>query len=99
MSLILSHHAKVRQQQRGINSHLVALVLAHHDVDLEAGGGCRILRVSRRTAVEALTSATRQEIEQLARLAVVFSETTGQVVTLLHDQSGARGRRYRRQCA
>jgi hypothetical protein len=35
-----TQHIECRQQQRGVPRRLIDLILAHHDVDLEAGGGC-----------------------------------------------------------
>ena len=93
-----TQHMERRQQQRGVERRLVDLILAHHDVDLEAGGGCRIFRVSRRAlGGGTVPVGTRQDIERLGRLAVLYSETSGRLVTVIHVCAGSQGRRYRRQ--
>jgi hypothetical protein len=92
-----TQHIERRQQQRGVPRRLIDLILAHHDVDLEAGGGCRIFRVSRRALGGSTMPGTRQDIERLGRLALVYSETSGRLVTVMHVCAGSQGRRYRRQ--
>jgi hypothetical protein len=81
-----------------VRRHLVDLILAHHDLDFEGNGGCRILRLSRR-ALRGTTApgASRQDVERLRRLALIYSEHSGQLVTVLHVRAGSQGRRYRRQ--
>ena len=98
MNLNLSNHAARRIQQRGIPQGLVEIVLAFHDVDFDVGNECRLLRVSRRAASylgEEIANA--QVIGRLSSFAVIHSERTGKVVSVVIDHSGARGRRYRRQ--
>ncbi len=49
MSMVsLSRHAQTRIQQRGVPRVLIDLLLETADIDAPAGGGCRILRVSRK---------------------------------------------------
>ena len=93
----LSKHAQRRRQQRGVPNTLVTAILDHHDVEIEARGGCRVLRVSRKQA-ESLgrDPALRQDSSRLPGIALVYSDTTGEVVTVLRDRPGRRGRAYRR---
>ncbi|WP_157951587.1 hypothetical protein [Agrobacterium pusense] len=94
----LSHHAAQRAQQRGFSNGLIQFVLDHHDVDFYAGGGCRVLRVSRQHAEQAsIATLSRQLVERLVHVAIVWSDNTAQVVTILHMKSGRQGHRYRRQ--
>lgn len=91
-----SRHAAVRSQQRGVPAHLVRLILEHHDVDEHAGGGCRVLRLSRHALLGDVDGMTRQDEGRLSGLAVLYSETTGHLVTVLRHRPGRAGRRYRR---
>jgi len=94
----LSFHGETRCQQRGIPMALIDALLTHHDVDREIGDGCRALRLSRRFALSRdLDSIDRQDVDRLARLTVIWSDTRNQVVTAFQDPGGSIARRYRSQ--
>ena len=93
---IITHHAWRRIQQRGIPLSLVENILDHHDRDGAVGDDCRVLRVSRNAARNfAATGGDRQTADRLPDIAVVWSDRTGQVVTVIHDGGTRRARRYR----
>lgn len=93
---IMSHHARQRSQQRGIPLHLVENILDHHDRDAAVGDNCRVLRVSRAAARSFVAAGgDRQTAERLPSVAVVWSDKTGRVVTVVHDNGNRAARRYR----
>lgn len=93
----MSRHAATRGQQRGIKPSMVSRILMESDVDLHAGGGCRTYFVSKkRLAQLERTCPHEQAFEKLNKIAVVWSELTGEVVTVLRHAARS-GRRYRRQ--
>ena len=67
--------------------------LAHHDLDRDVGGGCRVLRMSRARAETVTKALGAQVASRLSRLAVIVADDTGQIVTAFHDTG--RTRRYR----
>lgn len=87
---MMTTHALHRCQTRGLRQDFVDALLTHADVDRPAGGNCRLLRVSRRTAGRLNVD------DRLSCYAVVLSETSGQVVTILPVHAGRSGKRYRR---
>ena len=89
----LSRHATLRCQQRGIRLRVLQAMLDHHDLDREVGGNCRVLRMSRKQARRAAAMLDPQLSAQLERLAVVMSDSSGEIVTVLHDTG--KSRRYR----
>jgi hypothetical protein len=94
----LSHHAAQRGQQRGVPERLIALVVDHHDIEFDVEDGCRLLRLSRKMAAAVAASAEAPgEASRLAAFALIHSDRTDQIVTVLRDRAGARGRRYRRR--
>jgi hypothetical protein len=84
---ILSKHAQTRCQQRGIPKHVVKLLIDHADIERPVGGGCSMLRVSRRQASAIKT-------DKLARFALIWSNTQQQVVSVFPVHSSGAGRRY-----
>lgn len=93
----LSQHAARRSQQRGIPDRLIGLVIDHHDIEFDVDNGCRLLRLSRKMAAAVAASEKAPGDEsRLAGFALVHSDRTDQIVTVLRDRAGARGRRYRR---
>lgn len=91
----MSHHATQRSQQRGIPMRLIEAVLDHCDHDVLIGDDCRALRVSRSAArAVARAGENRQVAERLPGLVVVWSDRTGQIVTVLHDNGQNAARRY-----
>ena len=95
-SVSLSRHAQTRIQQRGVPHALLYLLLETADIDAPAGGGCRILRVSRKRLKDtSLRERVGSDIDRLARCAVLWCDRTHSIVTVLHHHDGANGRRYR----
>lgn len=65
---MLSHHAEIRCQQRGISRALLTTILDKADTETSISDNCRLRRVSRRTA------QGRGLDERVARFAVVLSD-------------------------
>jgi hypothetical protein len=84
-----SKHAERRSGQRGIPVKQVELILQHADVEKQIGGNCTLIRVSNRSA------RSVPEFAKLSKIALIWSDTNAQVVTVLPLKSGACGRRYR----
>ena len=91
----LSEHAARRANQRGVPHDLIDLVIANADIDEPAGSGCSVLRISR-VRLTALRPHLGATADRLQNLALIWSERTASVVTILRDHGGASGRRYRR---
>jgi hypothetical protein len=97
MQYSLSAHAQKRSRQRGIRSTVVDFVLQHADVELEAGNGCRSLRISKRGLATLIRNgASGTDVERATNVIVVVCEENNEVVTVMHDCNSL-GRRYRRQ--
>lgn len=95
-AIALSKHAAIRANQRGITHQMIEDLLAHADVEAPVGGGCTVLRVSKeRLRDRTLRAQVATRPEKLGSLALVWSDETAEVVTLLVDHGGAKGRRYR----
>ncbi len=95
MTIQLSNHARQRCQQRGIQQSAIALVMALHDVDRVVGDDCRALRVSRRAVAAAgIASPSRQVLERLWDVTVVWSDRHSQIVTAFKSDDRAKLRRY-----
>ena len=89
--LRLSKHAEKRFRQRGAKPGFIELVLNYADIEVPVGSNCRSLRVSRRTA-------HRLNLDDRIHLyAVIVSDDTGEIVTMLPTDRGRRGARYRRR--
>lgn len=96
-SVSLSQHARVRANQRGITHRMISDLIALADVEAPVGGGCTVLRVSRERLRESDVRADfASNPDKLASLALIWSDEAAEVVTLLVDHGGAKGRRYRR---
>lgn len=87
--IALSKHAQLRAQQRGISRGTIEIIFEHADIDTYIGSGCRLFRVSRRQA-ERLAGP-----DKLSRLALIWSDESAQVVTVMPVHETAYGRRYR----
>jgi hypothetical protein len=76
---------------------LIALVMDHHDIEFDINDDCRLLRLSRGMAAAIATSErVPSDAQRLASFALIHSDRTGRVVTVLRDHAGHSGRRYRR---
>lgn len=93
----MSTHAEKRVNQRGVSGHLLALVLAHADIETPIGNGCIGLRVSRTLANRCdMRLAFGSDIDKITNIIVVWSELTSSVVTVLHPHSKAASAHYLR---
>lgn len=86
-----SCHSQVRAAQRGVTNYFLNAILAYADVDRPIGGNCRLLRVSRQR------SDSLNIDDRLGRYALIWSDNTAQIVTVMPLHDGATGRRYRRK--
>lgn len=97
MAFALSNHAAVRTQQRGVPHHLIDALICYADFEAPVGGGCTVLRLTRdRLDDPDVAERLGAERERLRGLSIVWSERTGEVVTVLRPRRGSAGRRYRR---
>ena len=86
----MSTHAQHRCQTRGLRQDFIGAILFNADVDRPIGDNCRIIRVSR-------DHARRLNIDdRLGRYAVIWSDDTARVVTILPLHEGTSAARYRR---
>jgi hypothetical protein len=97
MQYFLSAHAQRRSQQRGVRSAVVDFIVRHADVELEAGNGCRSLRISKKGRATLIRNGEPvADVERATNVIVVVCEESNEVVTVMHDCNSL-GRRYRRQ--
>ncbi len=89
----LSGHAQRRCQQRGIRQQVLRTLLDYYDLERDVGGNCRVLRMSREQARAKSVSFGPQMACRLERMAVIVSDVSGQIVTVMHDTG--KSRRYR----
>ncbi len=73
----LTNHAKYRCRRRGIGNARLAAILNNADIDLPAGRGCRLVRVSRSAA------APIKNGESLLAVGLIVS-ADGMIVTAKH---------------
>ncbi|MCA0358322.1 MAG: hypothetical protein LCH78_15995 [Proteobacteria bacterium] len=92
----LSRHAAIRANQRGITHQMIADFISNADVEVPAGGGCTLLRVSRKSLRDpVILDSLRSNPDKLANLAIVWCEESAEIVTLVIDRGGAGSWRYR----
>lgn len=97
MTFEMTQHAAVRTQQRGVPHHLIDALMSYADFEAPVGGGCTVLRMTRdRLDDPDLADRLGSERERLQGLSIVWSERTGEIVTVLRPRRGSAGRRYRR---
>lgn len=87
---MMSSHAQHRCQARGLRQAFIGAILVNADVDRPIGDNCRIIRVSRQRARHLNID------DRLGRYAVIWSDDTARVVTILPLHEGAFAARYRR---
>lgn len=93
----MSQHASTRANQRDITRQMISDLIDFADVEHPAGDGCVVLRVSRRRLADrALRAELHCNPDKLTTLALVWCEDSAEIVTVLLDYGGAKGRRYRR---
>lgn len=90
MNLNLSHHAEVRMKERGIDRVLLKRILEHADIERPTVGNSRLYRVTKQTS-QALGD------ERMSRFAVIWSDDTGKIVTVVRHEEGNGGAMYRRR--
>lgn len=90
MSTHISRHAFRRMDQRGVSGQFLEQILDHADVERFANDNWRLYRV---------TKAIAQSLgnDRLARYAVIWSDDTAQVVTVVPIHSGRAGSYYRKR--
>jgi len=94
---LLTLHAEIRANQRGVTRKALDAVMDFADLAAPVGGGCTAIRLSReRLADRDLRASLGRCADRLGGLTVLVADDTGQVVTILRDAGGAAGRRYRR---
>lgn len=86
-----SHHSQLRSAQRGVPQPFIETILIHADIERPIGDNCRLMRVSRDR------SRGLNIDDRLGRYAVIWSDDTARIVTVMPLHDGPTGRRYRRR--
>ncbi len=88
---MMTRHALQRCQKRGLRNSFIQEILENADLDEDAGGNCRRLRVS-------TVRARRLNIDDnLSRYALIWSDDTARVVTVWPITRRLRTKSKRRQ--
>ena len=85
----LTQHATLKCAQRGIRPEFLDELIGLSDIETAVGSNCRLLRVSPRVGCR------HAERDRLSRYAVIWSDDSQSVVTVLPIHQGRSGRRYR----
>ena len=94
--LDLTAHARIRANQRGVPHRLIDALFENADIDAPIGSGCRLLRISKqRLRDRAVRETLGAEADRMTRLAIIWSDDAGAVITVLHHHDGRAGKRYR----
>ena len=92
---MISNHAAVRMNQRGINKSVVALIQDQGDREVFVGNGCRVVFLSHdRIAQLKMEGFANRTVERAAGVSVVENAQTD-VVTVLRPAK-RKGRHYSR---
>ncbi len=92
----ISNHANTRIRQRGIRQELIEALFSHGDTEASVGGGCTVVRLSRRGLRDGGLRETLGPLaDRLPSLAMIIADDTGEIVTVMHDWGHSRGSRYR----
>lgn len=86
-----SEHSQLRSAQRGVTTCFIDAILMHADIERPIGDNCRLMRVSRGR------SQGLNIDDRLGRYAVIWSDDTARIVTVMPLHDGIAGRRYRRR--
>ena len=86
-----SDHSQLRSAQRGATKRFIDAILMHADIERPLGDNCRLRRVSRDR------SRGLNIDDRLGRYALIWSDDTARVVTVMPLHDGTAGRRYRRR--
>ena len=100
LDMFIAAHAEQRMQQRGIKPALAKLIITHADREIHVGDNCVSLSVTRHRA-KSLLSEGRIEpslVNKICNKAVVVANNdyTPCMVTVMHLDSGKKGRHYRK---
>jgi hypothetical protein len=94
----LTDHAKCRAQQRGVTHDTLNFVIAHSDIWLHAGEGCRSVRIScKQLGQLSREGVPASLIERATNIVIIIDPDAGSIVTVLHDNGSKSSRRYRTQ--
>jgi hypothetical protein len=95
--VILSHHAAVRAQQRGISPAQLSAVLTHGDREIRRGGRCYAIFISKET-LQRLGPRTPEGVptDRLKGLTVLHSDDETCVTAFRSERGKAYRRRTRR---
>lgn len=86
LSIDVSIPLRNRQNERGINSELLSLVLEHADICRDAGAGCVALQVSQTALKQSETRRIfRKYIDKVCNITIIWSELSASVVTVVHS--------------
>jgi hypothetical protein len=77
-------------RQRGLSAPFLSRILENADVERPANDNCRLYRMTKNLA-RALGD------DRLARFAVIWSDDSGRVVTIVPISRGRMGARYRKR--
>lgn len=85
---------KIRQKVRKafdkkqIDTHLVALILAHSDVSIDLDNGCVGLKISKTQAMrQNLVKSIGSASSDICDIVVIWNEWTASIVNVLHNNS------------
>jgi len=86
----LSRHASRRMKQRGVATSFLFDILDNADVERAANDNCRLYRVTK-------SLARSLGNDRLSRFAIIWSDDTGQIVTVVPVVRGRAGAPYRKR--
>lgn len=86
---MISRHAEQRCHSRGVRPTMINTILDHADIERPIGDNCRLYRLSRNAAKQLNLG------DKLGRFAVIWSDDTQRVVTVMPIHEGHAGARYR----
>lgn len=89
----LTHHAKIRCAQRGIQKTFLSMLMSISDIEIPIGNNCRLLKVSYQKALG------HRQRDKLCKYAVIFSDTSNVIVTVMPIHLSKAGNHYRRKSA
>lgn len=93
----MSRHAARRAMKRGIRARDIQMLFVTADTALPVGDRCEAWRLSKEAAAELIADGHPPAlVERVSRISVVWSGSTGAIVTCLRPQRGRCGARYRR---
>ena len=93
MEALMTHteHSLRRAAQCGVTDNFIQSILTHADIERPIGDNCRLMRVSRRRSHKLNID------DRLGRYALIWSDDTSRIVTVMPLHDGIIGRRYRKQ--